>query len=376
MNHALKLFPTVSILLAVLSICAVAQSPGATPTPEDPLRIPTEEVHLTISARGPYEGITPKLRPEDLTIYEDGVSQTITSLRSMPAHVLILLDTGAALTFAKNHDVTTAIAQVALKNLPDGSFVSIAQYSDGAATIVPWTAERNQAMIGLSRLIKTGRRSLLRTGLDHSVKSFVSRPIENRHLILITDGLDGPGAISSESPEFSQLGRANVVVHILSYSTIEKDGAERAGKTVRLNTRPSKPRVSKEILDEMVLGLPAVVKERLKMMNEARQIIIVDLDAERRKMLRTRREEWEEGEERLRRLADETGGDFLAPSDVREFLVGAAEIARSIGSHYDVTYMPARTISESGPSLPRAISVVGRSESLKLRTRKTLTVQK
>lgn len=367
------------IFLSVL-VCwtgATAQQPSSTPLPDETVRVPTEEVHLTLHAEGPYAGLRPKLRTDDFTIFEDGVPQTVTSMRDVPARAMILVDSGAALTFAKTRQVTTLVAQIVVNNLPEGSFCSVAQYSDRVETIVPWTSDRNRAVVDLEGRVKTGRRSLLRTALEHARQSFLSQPIENRHLILITDGLDGANAVDPEAPEFIGLAAANVVVHVLSYTRLEQGGAKAAGKTVRINLDPrrSKPRVPKEIFNDMIRSLPIKIeaKEFLKTMNEAQQIIIVDLDGERKKMLRTRREEWTKGETRLQELAVETGGNVRTPSVPADLFTDAAEIARGIGSHYDVTYMPSRTLVESGGKTKRTVSVTSRSDVVKLRTRKTLT---
>src|SRR6478672_9811491 len=99
-------FFAVIVSLLTLPPYASAQVPQATPTPEDAVRVATEEVHLTISAEGPYRGFTPKLRTDDFTIYEDGVAQTVTSMSLIPAHVMVLIDSGAAFTFAKDRDMT------------------------------------------------------------------------------------------------------------------------------------------------------------------------------------------------------------------------------------------------------------------------------
>lgn len=357
-----------------------AQEPSPSPAPDDTIRVPTEEVHLTLHAQGPYAGLTPKLRADDFTIFEDGIPQTVTSMRTMPARVMVMVDSGAALTFAKTSQVTTLLAQIVVNNLPEGSFCSVAQYSDRVETIVPWTAERNRAVVELDGVVKTGRRSLLRSALEHVRQSFVSQPIENRHLILITDGLDGARAIDPKAVEFVALAAANIVVHVVSYTSLEQAGAKEAGKTVRINLdpRPSRPRVPKEIFDDMLRGLAIRTENRefLKTMNEAQQIIIIDLDGERKKMLRTRREEWAKGETRLQELATETGGNVRTPSIPADLFTDAAEIARGIGSHYDVTYIPSRPLSDSAVAARRSVSVTSRSESLKLRTRKSLTVRR
>src|SRR5438552_11798285 len=118
MHRRLLLIFTVIVSLLTLAIHASAQEPHATPTPDDTERVPTEEVHLTLSAEGPLRGFTPKLRTDDFTIYEDGVAQTVTSMTQIPAHVMVLIDSGAALTFAKDRSITNLTAMLIVDNLP------------------------------------------------------------------------------------------------------------------------------------------------------------------------------------------------------------------------------------------------------------------
>ena len=370
----------VIVSLLTLVRCASAQEPLATPTPEESVRVPTEEVHLTISAEGPYRGFTPKLRTDDFMIYEDGVAQTVTSMRLIPAQVMVLIDSGAALTFAKDRDITNLAAMLIVDNLPEGTTCSVAQYSEKVAPIVPWTEDLDRAVVQLIGAIKTGRRSMLGDALKYGLESFKSQPMANRHLILLTDGIDGPAAIKSESASFTDLATANIAVHVLSVTKMEQEGAKDAVKTVRINMdpHPTRPRVQKEIYAEMLnsLNIRAPQREFMRTQNEAQQVVIVDLDIERRKMLKTRRGEWEKGEVNLQKIAADTGGTIRTPVDATALLNSAIDVARGIGSHYDVTYTPTRAISEASNKAPRNVSVASRSDALKLKTRKTLSVPK
>ena len=371
---------TVIVSLLTLITCASAQEPRATPTPDDAVRVPTEEVHLTINAEGPYQGFTPKLRTEDFTVYEDGVAQTVTSMRMIPARVMVLVDSGAALTFAKNRDMTNLAAMLVVHNLPEGTTCSVAQYNEHVSSIVPWTEDRDRAVTQLIGAIRTGRRSMLGEALKFAFESFKSQPIGNRHLILLTDGIDGPAAINNESAALRDLAAANIAVHILSLTKMEQEGAKDAVKTVRINLdpHPTKPRVQKEIYDDMLNSLPikAEMREFMRTANESQQIVIVDLDIERRKMLKMRRSEWEKGEVTLQKIAVETGGSIRTPVDTTALLNSAIDVARSIGSNYDVTYTPSRTISEASDKAPRNVLIASRSDAIKLRTRKTLSIPK
>ena len=371
---------TVIVSLLTLITCASAQEPRTTPTPDDAVRVPTEEVHLTINAEGPYQGFTPKLRTEDFTVYEDGVAQTVTSMRMIPARVMVLIDSGAALTFAKDRDMTNLAAMLVVHNLPEGTTCSVAQYNEHVSSIVPWTEDRDRAVTQLIGAIRTGRRSMLGEALKFAFESFKSQPIGNRHLILLTDGIDGPAAINNESAALRDLAAANIAVHILSLTKMEQEGAKDAVKTVRINLdpHPTKPRVQKEIYDDMLNSLPikAEMREFMRTANESQQIVIVDLDIERRKMLKMRRGEWEKGEVTLQKVAVETGGSIRTPVDTTALLNSAIDVARSIGSNYDVTYTPSRTISEASDKAPRNVLIASRSDAIKLRTRKTLSIPK
>ena len=371
---------TVIVSLLTLITCASAQEPRATPTPDDAVRVPTEEVHLTINAEGPYQGFTPKLRTDDFTVYEDGVAQTVTSMRMIPARVMVLIDSGAALTFAKDRDMTNLAAMLVVHNLPEGTTCSVAQYNEHVSSIVPWTEDRDRAVTQLIGAIRTGRRSMLGEALKFAFESFKSQPIGNRHLILLTDGIDGPAAINNESAALRDLAAANIAVHILSLTKMEQEGAKDAVKTVRINLdpHPTKPRVQKEIYDDMLNSLPikAEMREFMRTANESQQIVIVDLDIERRKMLKMRRSEWEKGEVTLQKIAVETGGSIRTPVDTTALLNSAIDVARSIGSNYDVTYTPSRTISEASDKAPRNVLIASRSDAIKLRTRKTLSIPK
>jgi hypothetical protein len=370
----------VIVFLPTLISYASAQVPHASPTPEDGERVPTEEVHLTISAEGPLKGFTPKLRSEDFTVYEDGVAQTVTSMSLIPAHVMVLIDSGAALTFAKNREMTNLAAMLVVDNLPEGTTCSVAQYSEHVSPIVPWTEDRDRAVTQLIGAIRTGRRSMLGEALKYALESFKSQPVGNRHLILVTDGIDGPAAINIGNAAFRDLAPANIAVHILSLTKMEQEGAKDAVKRVRINLdpHPSKPRVQKEIYDDMLNSLPikAEMREFMRTANESQQIVIVDLDFERRKILRTRRGEWEKGEGNLQTIAVETGGSIRTPVDTTALLNSAIDVARSIGSNYDVTYTPSRTISDASDKAPRNVLIASRSDAIKLKTRKTLSVPK
>src|SRR5690349_22248468 len=69
-------------------------SPLPSPSPEDSVKVFTEEVRLPVMAYDAYGHYDPTLELDDVLVLEDGVAQQIRSVRHIPANVLFLLDTG------------------------------------------------------------------------------------------------------------------------------------------------------------------------------------------------------------------------------------------------------------------------------------------
>lgn len=381
MRCTLALFcSTIVFLISAVASLSAQQASPTPPVSEETIRILTEEVHLTVHAQGAIPGVALKLRPEDLSVYEDGVAQTIASMRNVPASVMVLIDTGAALTFVKSSETARLTAMLVIGSLPDGSSFSVVQYSERTETIADWTDDRADVFSRLDSSVTIGRRSMLTDALTAATKMFASRPIENRHLILITDGLDGSKAVNPESAELRQLAASNIVLHVVSLAGIEQAGAETAGKIVKFNTKPSRPRIPPFILEDMLRGMPFPREKRkemeafLRAQNEGTRWLIIDLDRERKRMLNGRRDEWKKAEEQLTVATAETGGSVSKSADLTALLNGAAEIARAIGMHYSLTYMP--TATASGEPKPRSVRVATGINGISVRTRKMVVLTK
>lgn len=381
MRCTFRLFcDTIVCLIFVAATLSAQESSPTPPVSDETIRIQTEEVHLTVHAQGAVPGVALKLRSEDLSVFEDGVAQTIASMRNVPASVMLLIDTGAALTFVKSSETVRLTAKLVIGNLPEGTSFSVMQYSERTETIAGWTDDRVDVFSRIDSSIALGRRSMLTDAFATATRMFASRPIENRHLILITDGLNGSKAVNPESAELRQLAATNIVLHVVSLAGIEQAGAESAGKIVKFNTKPSRPRIPSFILDDMLRGLsshPQIkeeVKAFLRAQNEGTRWLIIDLDRERKRMLNDRRDEWKKAEEQLTVAAAETGGSVSKSADLSELWTGAAEIARAIGMHYSLTYIP--SFSAAGEPKPRSVMVTTGIDGISVRTRKMVVLTK
>lgn len=107
-----------------------------TPTPPDePIKVLTEEVHLNVTAQTDYGRIVPNLKIDDLLIVEEGTPQTITSIKQIPANVLLMLDTGGNLTFAKNKAMTGITTKVIAKYLSPNATWYLQQSTAGFSAV-------------------------------------------------------------------------------------------------------------------------------------------------------------------------------------------------------------------------------------------------
>ena len=355
-----------------------AQEPVTEPTPpENPIRIVTEEVQLNVTAQNSAGHFDPTLVADDLLVTENGAPQKIESLRrAAPASVLLLLDTGSELNFAKNLTLTRLAAKLVALNAPDESF-SVVQYHDKVETLADWTNKREEVFAALDQKLFGGRRSRLVEATNSALEKFKSRPLENRHLILISDGAESTADEELRGAAFQKLLASNITVHVLSYTRLEEQ-AHQASKRVKINKEKTKPRIPEWLAEQIAQALPDngpnSPRKMFKAMNKAQRIIILNLDNEQIKRVRKKREEWLESEGEMKNLANDTGGVFDAPDSAEMMLISATEIGKAIGSQYVVAYAPQRPYADSSADELRQVRVVSRRVGLQVRARQKVVL--
>ncbi|MEJ7618899.1 MAG: hypothetical protein WKF30_18435, partial [Pyrinomonadaceae bacterium] len=138
---------------------ASAQSRNALPTTtgadaqEDKIRITTEEIRLPVFAYDEYGRFDPTLVPEDILVMEDDVPQQVRSLRHVPSHLVILLDTGGDSSglhgLSKSTSLTRAVAQQLVQRISAGDQVTVIQANERVETIQGWTADKRAVLTAL-----------------------------------------------------------------------------------------------------------------------------------------------------------------------------------------------------------------------------------
>ena len=351
-------------LIFVLGLAVAGQSGRVkgtpTPTPaDDTVRIVTEEIKLNVLAfdqQGDFfRGVTEK----DLVIRENDVLHVPTSVRRLPANVLIVMDTGGEMRFMKSLATTRKVALGVVGALRPGDYVSILQYSDKAEIVAEWTDDQAQMIAAIKRA-KFGRRGVFVDALKLATDYLLKDPLENKHLVLITDGTDSFGRSSEKFDAFQRLLATDISVHVLSYTGME--GADIEPRTKGISNSPP----PKAMPDEIAKTLPNGVYDpgRVKVGPT------INLDKTLIKKMKSRKLELEISQEQLEKLAENTNGEFILPSGVDEMKEKAALVARMIDASYVVTYMPKLPVVETRGIAERNIDVTSRRAGLVVQARR------
>ncbi|MFN2493811.1 MAG: hypothetical protein ABR501_13110, partial [Pyrinomonadaceae bacterium] len=162
-----------------------------------------------------------------------------------------------------------------------------------------------------------------------SAGQFRDVPQANRHVVMITDGVQTAGERVDRAAAFKQLSATNAVVHVISYTRVSR-------QAMKAQRRPTRKRDKSLVPDEVVDSLP-----RTADYNAVRQAhepggIIVDLDLDRRRAITAYEDAMRISEKQLAVLSDETGGRFYLPESVEEIIDDGADVAQLIDSQYVV----------------------------------------
>ena len=248
------------VLLTLMATFASAQSGRvqATPTPtpeDDTVRITTEEIKLNVLAFDEKGDFYRDVNERDLVISENNILHQPVSVRRLPANVLIVMDTGGELRAVKSLDQTRKVASALVGSLRPGDSVAIMQYSDKAEIVNEWTSDKSQALAAIRRA-NFGRRSMFVDALQLATDFMLRSGVDNKHIILITDGTDTLGRSSAKFDAFRRLTATDISVHVISYTSMEAADIEPRTKGIS-NTPPPKA-----MPDEIAATLPNGVKDK------------------------------------------------------------------------------------------------------------------
>jgi len=358
-----------SIKIILVIFFLVAASNAQTPTPtsiqdDETERIFTEEIKLNVSAFDRNGKFVTGIKNEDLVIMEDGRLHQASSLRHIPANVLIVMDTGGEMRQAKSFNQTRQTAKNLINALAAGDSVALMQYHDKVEIIAEWT-NKTEAVKILDAKANFGKRSVFINALDTATKFLQKTPLENRHLILITDGTDTYNNQTERNAAMQNLLATDINVHIFSYTQMER--AQIAPKKNVFKGGEPKPQ---RLPEEVIIALP---REQQAMLRIPR-LGSINTDKEFLRKMKEREKALIESEKYLTELSKDTNGEIILPASNEEMLDKTALVASIIDSSYVVTYMPKRALAESLTGEVRNIEISSRRAYLQVQARRKLVI--
>jgi VWFA-related protein len=347
--------------------------PKPTPSPQDDEaeRIYTEEVRLPVFAYDEAGHPDLHLERDDVLVVEDDVPQEVRSVRRVPASVVIVLGTGWDLDPIVRANDTRDIALSLIAGLKDGDQLAVIQYNDRIDTLQVWTSERASAARVIKSKLASGSGSNLSRAIKRATEMLSERPVGNRHLVLVTDGIDT--ASSKEREDASRrLIASQATLHVISYTAV----AGEAVKQPWWKSPPEKPGAAQARADQATVGIDPTRPPGMR--GPGINPVSVNSGITFDPALRRRRKEAERammlGEARLKNLTEETGGRTLLPETIEGMVAEGAGVARDIDSQYVVTYTPKRPLRRASATEYRKIHVGARRVGLTLRARRGYVV--
>ncbi len=358
---------TAFAIAAILSFAvgSVAQSGRVqqTPTPDDTVRITTEEIKLNVLAFDEKGEFFRDVTANDLVITENNILHQPASVRRLPANVLIVMDTGGELRSVKSLDKTKNVARAVVEALTSGDSVAFLQYSDKAEIVAEWTSDKNQMLAAIKR-VNFGRKSVFVAALKLATDFLLQNPLENKHIVLITDGTDSGGRSSAKFEAMQRLLATDISVHVLSYTSMEAADIEPRTKGISNSPPP------KALPDEVAAQLPNGARD----VATAPKFKTINLDRTLIRRMKARKADLETSQQQLEKLAENTNGEFILPESVDEMVEKSALVARMIDSTYVVTYAPKIPVVETRGIAERKIEVTSKRSGLNVQARRKLVI--
>ena len=364
-----------SILVILILTCAIpcpSQTPSPTPpradiTQQEKIRTFTEEIVIPVKVIDAQGRFDPSLSKDEILILEDGTPQEIMSVRHIPASVLLLIATAGELNNSMKVNVSKEIASDLVARLRGGDQCSVLQYGADTEIIQAWSDDLKRVSQSIQLKLSSSKGNRLARALSAAVAEFKLTPVGNRHLVLITDGVeDGPEGLPGLKQPIEELLSQGVTIHTISYSRMGRQTMWKSQPLVIVTAK--KPRkTAADIVAEMIDPIGSrTEKPKLR--------LIVDTDIQMRLRRYRYLQAMEEGERLLSLLALETAGLMSTPRSVAEMKLEPDRIVQYIDSQYVVTYKPKRPLASAQPGEYRQIEVAPRRVGLIMSTRRGYVV--
>ncbi|MDQ3135120.1 MAG: VWA domain-containing protein [Acidobacteriota bacterium] len=387
-----------AVLICLAAVGSRAQSGRVLPIPTpaeregpDQVTVFTEEVRVPVFARDQYDRSDPTLEPLDVLVLEDNVPQQVRSVRRTPASVLLLVSVGGELNPALSLKVSRAAALGVVAALREGDSLAVMQFDNRVELLQGWTTDKGEAQRAVRNKLHAGSGARTAEALQKAAALFTEQSPGNRHIVLITDGVDTPGGQQSKPAELTrilssdamilggrnglaeamrQLQAAQATVHVVSYTAFGRREIKEREKRALLGT--SAPPGSVRASGIATAGIDPTVPPTVNRGGAGgpSRGDGITFDSGVKKMRKAYGKAMERSEQQLKTLAAETGGRLFLPASAAELVEQGVEVAREIATQYVVTYTPKRPLADGPATEYRRLTVLPRRSGLTLRARR------
>ena len=354
-------------VLAIFAVSVSSQSRRVAPTPtprDDVERVNTEEIKLNVLAFDEKGGFYPNVTSNDIVITENNILHPPSSVRRIPANVLIVMDTGGELRSVKSLEQTRRTALALVASLRDGDSMALLQYADKPQIVQEWTSDKKE-MIDAINKTKFGRRDDFAGALKLARDFLLRNPADNRHMVLITDGTDSVSGSSAKYDALQTLLSTNISVHVLSYTAMEAENVESRTRTVSNTPQP------KALPDEVAAQLPSGTRD---IATGPKIGPTINIDRKLIKTMKSRKADLLRSQDQLEKISEGTNGEFIVPDTTDEMVDKAPLVSKMIDSAYVVTYVPKLPVNERKGVVERNIEVTSKRDGLVVQARRTLVI--
>lgn len=271
---------------------------------DDVLRVKTEEVLLPVSVRD-SDGIPVNgLGQERFLIFDNGVRQQIASFNRhrVAANIVLLLDASGSV-FSQMRFIREAAGRFT-QGLLDEDQVCVMQFADRVELLQDWTPARNVQQLAKALVWRyhPGLRTTFYDGLYLAATEQLRKVEGRRIIILLTDGLDtSERQRASFADALDAVRRAEASVYVVSLT---------ANLRAQVLAKTGKTKLSRAL-------------SGYDQREVAHYLAMID-----------------DSEERLTRLATQTGGRIFLPSKDEDLSTAYQAIAEELRSQYIITYQP------------------------------------
>jgi VWFA-related protein len=272
--------------------------------PGERISVNTTEVMLPVTVRDSAGRLVTNLTRKDFRVFEDNNEQPLSDLavRKLPVDVILMVDTSSSVV-ANIDDFRVAAEKFAAQLDPEDR-ISLIQFDDRVQLLQDWTRSQFQLHRALNR-IKAGIFTRFNDALVLAAQEQFGSTQSRRAIIVLSDGMDSGRGVNSLESALQALLTTQVTVYVVS------------------NTKISRAKKLAE-LDSLSGGSESAVKFN--------QLRIDDL----REGLRA----LDEGEHRLAKLSEVTGGRLYSPLSFDALGDAYREVADELRMQYAIYYVP------------------------------------